>query len=159
MKGMVATPIPGESLTMEPKNSKWEKPAQFTNVDKAMDYLVRSLLKKDKLARLVAMMDAGAPVEAVVRVILFGGFYEGKWNPDLGVLLQKPLAGLIITAYYNVTGKKPKALTFDDGKADVNLANILALKRGESNTAPEITNDQIEDIRSQAPKTGLMGAI
>ena len=41
------------------------------------------------------MLDAGVPVEAVVRVITFAGFMEGKFNPDVGFIIIEPLMNLV----------------------------------------------------------------
>ena len=55
-------------------------------------------LTKPTVAReLIAMLDAGVPVEAIVRVITFGGFMEGKFNPDVGFIIVEPLMEMVAT--------------------------------------------------------------
>ena len=41
------------------------------------------------------MLDAGVPVEAIVRVIVFGGFMQGKFTPDVGFMIVEPLMKLV----------------------------------------------------------------
>ena len=38
----------------------------------------------------------GTPVMELVQLILFDGFQQGKWNPDLMMMLAEPLAYIII---------------------------------------------------------------
>ena len=73
-------PIPGQSLTDEPGNYPWEHAPQFTDVDEVIGNLYDSLTKPNIARQLIAMLDAGVPVEAIVRVITFGGFMEGKYE-------------------------------------------------------------------------------
>ena len=65
------TPIPGQSLTDEPGNYPWEHAPQFTDVDEVIGDLYDSLTKPNIARQLIGMLDAGVPVEAIVRVITF----------------------------------------------------------------------------------------
>ena len=78
------TPIPGQSLTDEPGNYPWEHPPQYTDVDEILDKMYDTLTKPTIARQLISMLDAGVPVEAIVRVITFGGFMEGKYNTYVG---------------------------------------------------------------------------
>ena len=89
------TPIPGQSLTDEPGNYPWEHPPQYSDVDEVLDRMYDTLTKPTVATQLIAMLDAGVPVEAVVRVITFGGFMEGKFNPDVGFTIIEPLMNLV----------------------------------------------------------------
>ena len=89
------TPIPGQSLTDEPGNYPWEHAPQFADVQEVMDNLYDSLTTPKNAQQLIAMLDAGVPVEAVVRVITFAGFMEGKFNPDVGFTIIEPLMNLV----------------------------------------------------------------
>ena len=41
------------------------------------------------------MLDSGIPVEAIGRIILFSGFTEGKWNPDVAFIIAEPVMKMI----------------------------------------------------------------
>ena len=43
------------------------------------------------------MLDAGVPVEAIARVLLFGGFMEGKFSPDVAFIITEPLMKMILS--------------------------------------------------------------
>ena len=46
--------------------------------------------------QVISMLDAGVPVEAIGRVILFGGFTEGKWTPDVAFIIAEPVMKMIV---------------------------------------------------------------
>ena len=150
-------PIPGQSLTTPPKNAKWEKPPQFTNRDKALDFLMDKLLQPGMTLRLVAQLDGGIPLEGIVRTILMAGFTEGTWSLDLAILIAKPLAGMIATIYWGVTGKQPPKVTFDDGQADMNLVQTMQAVKAIQRPVP-VTTQQTKQIETVIKKSGILGA-
>ena len=46
---------------------------------------------------MIAMLDAGIPVEALGRIIIFNGFMEGKWTPDVAFIIAEPVMKMIAT--------------------------------------------------------------
>ena len=91
-------PIPGESLTSSPENPKaWERPPEFTNEDDAMKALYLLLTEQDKLKVLVDTIDEGVAIDEIAQVILYKGYTEGKYNPDLMMLLIEPTIYLLIS--------------------------------------------------------------
>ena len=79
-------PIPGESLTSSPENPKaWERPPEFTNEDDAMKALYLLLTEQDKLKVLVDTIDEGVAIDEIAQVILYKGYTEGKYNPDIQI--------------------------------------------------------------------------
>lgn len=88
---MFSAPIPGQSLTHEPKNMPYEKPPQFVQVDEAMNFLMNQILEPHYLKQMLQLMNAGMSIEAITRTIIMTGFATGKWTPTLGMLLYKPV--------------------------------------------------------------------
>ena len=82
-------PIPGQSLTDTPGNARWEHPPEYTDVEEASEYVWERLHKKEILEQVVTFLENNIPVEAVARMVLFGGFMEGKWTPDVAILLSE----------------------------------------------------------------------
>ena len=83
------TPIPGQSLTDIPGNGPWEHPPQFTNIDDASEYVWKRIHNEKQLGQIITFLNNGIPVEAIARMILFSGFMDGKWTPDVALLLAK----------------------------------------------------------------------
>jgi len=90
-------PIPGQSLTDEPGNYSWEHPPQFTKVEDAADFIYERLSDSKQLKRLLTMLKIGVPIEALVKVITFSGFLEGKFSVDVAKLLEPIVAMQIMT--------------------------------------------------------------
>ena len=88
-------PVPGQSLTDEPGNYPWEHPPQYTNPEQVVDLLFDKLGEPEVVEQVIAMLDAGVPVEAIVRVMTFSGFMNGKFNPDVGFLIVQPLMNMV----------------------------------------------------------------
>lgn len=84
-------PIPGQSLTKPKGQMPWEHPPKFTKLKDAMHWLMDQLTEPFYMKQLLQLMDGGIPVEAITRTLIFSGFTTGKWTPDLGMLLYKPL--------------------------------------------------------------------
>ena len=89
-------PIPGQSLTDKPGSAAWEHPPQYTNTAEAADFVWGQLSTPEFAEQVISMLDAGVPVEAIGRVILFGGFTEGKWTPDVAFIIAEPIMKMIV---------------------------------------------------------------
>ena len=91
-------PVPGESLTTSPDTPKsWERPPQFTNEDDAMVEIYLRLTERDKLKSLIGLIDDGIPLDEIAQVVLYKGYTEGQFNPDLMMLLIEPTIYLLIS--------------------------------------------------------------
>ena len=84
-------PVPGQSLTHSPKQMPFEQPPTFVKMEDAMGWLMDQMTGDQYMKQLLHMMDAGMPIEAITRTILFTGFATGKWTPDLAIMMYKPL--------------------------------------------------------------------
>ena len=90
-------PIPGESLTTSPDMQKsWERPPQFTDVDDCMENIYLELTSEEALPELVNMINDGIPLDEIAQVVLYRGYTQGLWNPDLMLLLIEPTIYLLI---------------------------------------------------------------
>lgn len=88
-------PIPGQSLTRAPGSYPFEQPSQFSDPEKALEALVQQISEEKAAMRLLNMMELGVPVYSIVYTILMTGFTEGKWTPDVALLIAEPFATLL----------------------------------------------------------------
>ena len=72
-------------------------PPQFTDPDEAADFVWDRLHRPEFAEQVIAMLDAGIPVEALGRIIIFNGFMEGKWTPDVAFIIAEPVMKMIAT--------------------------------------------------------------
>ena len=90
-------PIPGQSLTDNPDQSyPWERPPEFTDFRKAFNYLAEELLEEEIYVPLIVAMGQGVPISDITLQLLQRGFQEGKWNPDLLMMLIEPTMYLLL---------------------------------------------------------------
>jgi len=91
-------PIPGESLTASPDTPKaWERPPQYTDEDEAMRAVYMELTNLSTLKELIKLIDDGIPLDEIAQVVLYKGYTEGKYTPDLMLLLIEPTIYLLIS--------------------------------------------------------------
>ena len=90
-------PIPGESLTTAPDMPKaWERPPQYTSQDKAMEAIYMEITQENSLRKLINIINDGIPLDEIAQVILYKGYTEGKFSPDLMLVLIEPTIYLLI---------------------------------------------------------------
>jgi len=118
--------IPGQSLTNDPKQPyKWEQPPEFVNSKEASLYIFETITVPETTSNLLLSVVNGVGVIDLASIILYSGFLEGKWNPDLMSLLMEPTMYMIM--------------------ALAEKANIkYIVDTGEDDKEPEITGEQQE---------------
>ena len=90
-------PIPGQSLTANPDEPRpFEGQPDFTNFKEALDYTTAELLEEEAYMSIVGALGDGVPVTDLAMQIGYVGFREGKWNPDLMMMLMEPLMYLLM---------------------------------------------------------------
>jgi len=90
-------PVPGQSLT----NSKeqpynWERPPDFTEPREAMYAIFNGLIEPETLIDVYTSISRGVGVIDIASIMLYTGFIEGKWNPDLMLILMEPTMYMIM---------------------------------------------------------------
>ena len=138
-------PVPGQSLTDTPGNYPWEHPAQFVDPEEASEYIWDRLHADDFAEQVVAMLDAKIPVEAIARVILFGGFLEGKFSPDVAFLITKPVMQMI-TVIGATAGVGNIRVSMTDITNDQQLLDIVKTKIENEDFEKEVKGVQ-KDIK------------
>ena len=131
-------PVPGQSLTDEPGNSPWEAPPQMTNIHEMSLFMFKQLTSPRMSEQIILMLKEGIPVEAIARVVIFGGFMEGKWTVDSALLIAKPVVQ-IITAVGVKAGLKEFKLSLKDRTNLKFRRNLADMKVKIERTAKELT--------------------
>lgn len=69
-------PIPGESLTGEPRNNPWEQPAQMSDVNEVATYYLERLDNDEVLQDFGAMIEAGVSLVPIVETTYLQGVMQ-----------------------------------------------------------------------------------
>ena len=89
--------IPGQSLTNSPETPhRWEQPPEFSEPHKAMLQIFETITEKESLSNILLSLAKKVSVIDLSSIILYSGFIEGKWNPDLMTLLMEPTMYMIM---------------------------------------------------------------
>jgi hypothetical protein len=90
-------PMAGSSLTNDPDQPlPFEQAPEYTNVREASEHIFETLIEEETYVPMMQAIADGYPLMDVSQAILFKGFSEGKWNPDLLVLLAEPTAYMLM---------------------------------------------------------------
>ena len=144
------SPVAGQSLTDTPGNYPWEHEPQFTDPEEITEYLWVTMHKKEFVQELIGMLDAGVPVEAIGRTVLFGGFMEGKFSPDLAFIITEPVMKMIAAIGIN-GGVENIIFSLEDLTNKQQIREITKVKMAREKIS-EITESTQEGIK----KAGLM---
>lgn len=125
--------IPGQSLTNDPdERYPWENPPEFTDFRQALNFITGNLLEEDNFVPLMKGIGDGVPLSDIALQILQTGFQQGKWNPDLLMMLIEPtIYSLMAMAEksninYRINGDEEEDLDSDDENeiAEMKAANL-----------------------------------
>ena len=147
-------PVAGQSLTDEPGNYPWEHAPQYTDPEEAMSFLHEKVSEPEIVEQVIGMLDSGVPVEAIVRVMTFSGFMNGKFTPDLAFTLVQPLMNMV-SAIGIRAGIEKMALSLEDLSNKKFISGIVELKAAREKI--EQTSKEIaEDIPKETAPKGLL---
>lgn len=88
-------PPPGHSLTQDNTKWPWGNPPQMADPNQVLDMLVNKFEGKRKKQELFKLLMVGTSIETIVEGVLYQGFSEGMFTPDVGLLIKGPL-GIIL---------------------------------------------------------------
>ena len=90
-------PIPGQSLTTEPKSRPWEQPPKYTTTEEALSFYIPRLSDAELMAPMVDAIEDGTTVVAVADMIQSSGVMSGLHTLDVGLMISPVLVELLIT--------------------------------------------------------------
>ena len=123
--------IPGQSLTNSPDQPyNWEKPAEYSNPREAMLYVFETLTVPETTTNILLSLGNGVGVIDIASITLYSGFLEGKWNPDLMMLLMEPTMYMIMALAEKAD--IPYSLEAGDDEAPVEMSPEKQLETIES---------------------------
>ncbi|MGB0404793.1 MAG: hypothetical protein ACPGDB_01205 [Fusobacterium sp.] len=145
----IGKPIPGQSLTANPDEPRpFEGPPDFTNFKEALDYITSELLLEENYTPIVLAIGDGVTIVDLATQIGYVGFREGKWNPDLMMMLMEPIMYLLM-ALAEKAGIKYRIDDEDDDEED-----MLPQQSGQFEQLKNITKEKFSD-KSKVSKTAL----
>lgn len=154
----ITRPIPGESLTIPPGKYPYERPAQFHDPKEAFDVLVEKFLEPRNFNTVVAVLEAGMPLDILVTVLLKQAYQEGMIDPRIIPILSIPLS--VMFTRIAESAKIDFTLSSDrDVKSDISeheiIARIAVEQRKAANAKPK-AEKAMKDVSRMMGREGLM---
>ena len=146
-------PIPGQSLTDTPGNYPWEHPPKTASIEEATDYVYESMMEPENMERMFTLLRMGIPIEALVKIITFSGFLEGRWTVDTAKLLE-PIVAMMI-AGESALAEIPAKVNMGDAEG-TDFFNDMAERKRDMIKAKETKEMPMIEMEQPAPKLGLM---
>ena len=144
-------PIPGQSLTNSPEEPyNWEKPAEFSNPKEAMLYTFEILTEPETTANILLSISKGISVIDIASIILYQGFTEGKWNPDLMTLLMEPTMYMIMALAEKAEIKYKLDSADDDDVEEILGDKAVAAVEKEVNNLDAIRRKAVQRVSPQS---------
>ena len=141
-------PIPGQSLTNDPdQRYPWESPPEYTDYKQALNFIADQLLDKEIYVPLMKGIGAGVPITDITLQMLQAGFEQGKWNPDLLMMLIEPTVYTLMALaekaniQYRINGDEEEDMDEDDEKdiqmmKQKNLQELVNTKVSQESKVP-----------------------
>jgi len=93
-----SAPIPGMSLTTEPKSRPWESPPKMTSLSEVVDYYSERLSDPTVIGPLLRIVKKGVPIHDLSMGFTKVGLMQGLHTVDVGVLASPVITEIIKTA-------------------------------------------------------------
>lgn len=141
-------PIPGQSLTNDPdQRYPWESPPEYTDYKQALNFIADQLLDKEVYVPMMKGIGAGVPITDITLQMLQAGFEQGKWNPDLLMMLIEPTVYTLMALaekaniQYRINGDEEEDMDEDDEKdiqmmKQKNLQELVKTKVSQESKVP-----------------------
>lgn len=133
-------PVAGQSLTNNPETPlPFEQGSEFVALHPALEYVWETLIRPEIYIQSMRLLNQGIPVMDLTRGLLFMGFNDGKWNPDLMMMLLEPTAYMFIA----LAEKQdiPFVVYHDEAEDEIASEDILGT---------EFDKEKIKDIQNAA---------
>ena len=121
-------PVPGQALTANPGGAGWQKPPRFTKPDEAAEYTWNNITRPSMAIKIKKALEMGIPAEAITKQLIFSGFKDSKWTPDIAMLIAEPVLSQVVGL-----GKAAGVQNIKVFKKDTETAKYLAKAEYGSN--------------------------
>ena len=155
-------PIPGQSLTAEPRSQPFERPSEIVDPIEAIDAHIDTLPNKGAVEDLIYFAEFGVDLVTLVQGILRSAVMEGIHSIDVSLIIA-PVLHEHIKGILDASG-----VEYEEGFEDKEGEKVLNYRRdverakrmlGQLDPEPEVVEEKEEpmEIKEEPEaKTGLM---
>lgn len=147
-------PIPGQSLTTEPKAYPWERPPEITDPVKAIEMHLKRLSRPEVLNAALDMMELeDMDIHTLTKGVLRGAIASGMHDIDVAMLVA-PVVHEFLRQAADAAG-----IEVDDGfedktaKKEEEASRQVMYMKKFMKEMPKVAAAAVEDIPKDMPKT------
>ena len=167
-------PIPGQSLTTEPKNMPYERPPEIVDPIEAIDAHVAKLNEDGAMEDVLYFLEMGVDLKTMVQGILRSAVVSGIHSIDVSLIIA-PVVHEYIKGFADAAD-----LEYNEGFEDKESKEVIAYRRDvarakkmldklreeqgmasmpEPEMEPEMEPEEPEMVEEEPAKTGLMARV
>ncbi len=120
---MFERPVPGQSLTTEPKSQPYERPPEVTDPIEALDLHLENLLEEGAMEDALHFLEFGLDLVTLVEGILRSAVMEGTHSIDVSLIIA-PILHEFIKGYADEAG-----IDYEEGFDDARDKRRLSYRR------------------------------
>ena len=90
-------PIPGQSLTREPKRARYERPPEIADPNEAVEYHLTKIANPEVLDGILHALELGLPVKIMTETMLTLAVANGIHNIDVSLVIADVVQEFIIS--------------------------------------------------------------
>ena len=147
-------PVPGMSLTTELRDRPWERPAQYSTPEEALQFYITQLADPERTSQMLGLLDNGYPVTSLIDVMLVGGTMQGLHSLDTAIIIAPALFDLITGVADSID------LQYEDGlRNKAKMADPTLISKAMKRPQAQDLTDTIEEkdiARIEEVAMGLM---
>jgi len=163
-------PIPGQSLTKEPRNAPWERPPETADPEEAIERHIQRFSDTKVMDAILDTIEMGLPVSHVTEMLLTGGVTNGIHSIDMSMMIAPVIQEYLVEVLESEGVEFKEFFDEDDGKDIKKKMAIAQAIQGvkekprddddmEHMDEPmeDSPEDEVEDeMEEETPKRGLM---
>ena len=139
MADVFSAPIPGQSLTNEPKNFPWERPPEINDPREAIKFHIDGINQPEALDNIIEMLQIGVPLNALAETALTTAQMEGIHSVDVSLIIKDVIKEEFISIAEEagidyITGDEPSEADIKEKEE----RQVLALLRKKIGAADEM---------------------
>ena len=163
-------PVPGQSLTKEPRNAPWERPPEVVDPEEAIERHIQRFSNPKVMDAILDSIEMGFPVSHITEMLLTGGVTNGIHSIDMSMMIAPVIQEYLVEVLESEGVPFKEFFDADDGK-DVKkqMAISQAIQGVKEMPHDEDEMDALDepldeetveedalDMDEEAPKRGLM---
>ena len=153
MEQFFEAPIPGQSLTSEPKNYPWERPPTTVDPNEAIVHYIEKISREDVTDDILDILQTGMPVGTLTDIMLTGGVMNGIHTVDMSLLIA-PVVHEYILTIADAAGIEYKEFFSDEEEKQeqTKLAAVSSvLEELKKNRQKDEGAQYVEELMTQEP--------